>query len=183
MGRPKPLLEFGSTTAIELLVATLVSAGMKKIVVVLGPGGEPVAGVLQPYPVTLAWNRQPGSDMAASLREGLGQLGDTISGVLVALADHPLVAVATVAALSAAHRRDSGSILVPTCEGRRGHPLLLPRTLLQELTVLPTLRHVVNRDPGRVLSLPVVDPGILLDLDTPTDYGRGLEFYRNRRRA
>lgn len=180
MGRPKPLLPFAESTAIELLIATLRQGGIGEIVIVLGPGGEAVAEVLRQAPVTLAWNRAEQSDMAASLRLGLEQLGAPATGVLIALADHPLVAATTIAILCAQHREQPEAILVPTCQGRKGHPILLPRPILQELHRLPTLREVVRRDPGRVHFIPVDDPGILLDLDTPADYLAGLAFHAGR---
>lgn len=177
MGQPKPLLPFAERTAIELLVATLRQGGIEEIVIVLGPGGEAVAEVLRQAPVTLAWNRAEHSDMAASLRLGLERLGSPASGVLIALADHPLVAAATIATLCAQHEKAPEAILVPTCQGRKGHPILLPGSILQELHQLPTLREVVRRDPARVRLVPVDDPGILLDLDTPEDYRAGINYH------
>jgi molybdenum cofactor cytidylyltransferase len=177
MGRPKPLLPFGKSTAIELLIGSLREAGIGEIVLVLGPGGEAVAEVLADTPLTLVWNCAPQSDMAASLRLGLEHLGAEATGVLVALADHPLVAAATVATLRARHEQEPATILIPTCQGRNGHPILLPRAILGELAQLPTLREVVRRDSGRVRHLPVDDPGILLDLDTPEDYLAGLQHH------
>ncbi|WP_432822601.1 nucleotidyltransferase family protein, partial [Trichloromonas sp.] len=123
MGRPKPLLPFAERTAIELLVASVLASGIEEIVIVLGPGGEAVAEVLAGAPVTLAWNRAADSDMAGSLRIGLSQLGAESTGVLVALADHPLVSVATVAGLCACHRKSPEAILIPTFRGQKGHPI------------------------------------------------------------
>lgn len=177
MGRPKPLLPFAEKTTIELLIASLQGAGIEEIVLVLGPGGEAVAEVLHGLPLTLAWNRQPGSDMASSLRLGMKHLGPETTGVLVALADHPLVAPETFVALGAQHLQRPEAILLPTSQGRNGHPVLLPRIILNELDQLPTLREVVRREPERLRHIPVADPGILLDLDTPEDYLQALAYY------
>lgn len=177
MGRPKPLLPFGEKTALDLLIAALRQAGIEEIVLVLGPGGEAVAEVLPDIPLTLAWNRQPGSDMASSLRLGMNHLGPATTGVLVALADHPLVAAETLATLGAQHLQWPEAILLPTSQGRNGHPVLLPRSILNELKQLPTLREVVRREPGRLRHIPTTDPGILLDLDTPEDYLQALAYF------
>lgn len=183
MGRPKPLLPFAERSAIELLIDTLLQAGIVQVHVVLGPGGEVVAERLAGWPVRLVWNRAAGSDMAASLRLGAAVLAPACSGVLVALADHPLVASATVAGLIAAHRQDPQRILLPTWKGRSGHPVLLPRNALRELEELPTLREVVRHVPGRVRRVAVDDPGILYDLDTPDDYRQALIYYAGSRRG
>lgn len=177
MGRPKPLLPFADRTAIELLVGHLHQAGIAPIVVVLGPGGEAVADRLADSPVILTWNRTADSDMATSLRVGAACLTPPCSAVLVALADHPLVSPATLGQLCAGHGESPDTILVPTWDGRGGHPVLLPRDVLGELDLLPTLREVVHRDPGRIRRVPVADPGILYDLDTPEDYRQALAYY------
>lgn len=177
MGRPKPLLPFGERTAIELLIAGLIEAGIEEIVLILGPGGEAVAEVVSGSPVSIAWNCETDSDMASSLRIGTERLNLLTTGVLVALADHPLVATATLRALIARHDLMPSSILIPTFEGKKGHPILLPRPVLGELGQVPTLRDVVRKDPARVCLLPVPDPGILLDLDTPEEYLRGRQYY------
>ena len=41
------------------------------------------------------------------------------------------------------------------------------------------LREVVGRDPGRVHEAEVSSPVIHLDLNTPEDYQRGLEMFKN----
>lgn len=181
MGRPKPLLPFNERTAVEVLIASLQDAGIEDIVLVLGPQGEAVAQILEGGPVTLAWNCVDGSDMADSLRLGLTHLAAESTGVLVALVDHPLVTAETVASLCAQHQKSPEAILIPTFGDRKGHPILLPRSILVELSQLSTLREVVRRDPARILLLPVTDQGILFDLDTPADYLEALKFIADRR--
>lgn len=180
MGRPKLLLPFGERAAIELLVATLEAAGLDQIVIVLGPDGDPVARLLAKSPAVMAWNRDPDSDMAGSLRAGRRRLDDDCSAVLICLGDHPLVGAPTARALCTRHREVPERILVPTWGGRRGHPILVPSAALAELDAADTLRDVVRRDPSRVETLEVLDAGILFDLDTPGDYRRALEFWADR---
>jgi N-ethylmaleimide reductase len=96
--------------------------------------------------------------------------------VIVALCDYPLVSAPTVAALIAQHGSTPDSILLPSHQGLRGHPLLFPRTILDELDADLTLRDLVRRDPQRVLCCNVDDPGVLIDMDTPEDYHRIVEL-------
>jgi molybdenum cofactor cytidylyltransferase len=171
MGRAKSLLPLGEGTVIERCLECLVAGGLGDITVVLGPSGEAVARVLDTA-VTVVWNRTPGSDMAASVRLGLASLSPITTGVLIALADYPLVSAATIRRLRDLHFRQARQILIPTCDGQRGHPVLFPRTVLAEISTLPTLRQIVRRRPERVRAVPVSDPGVLLDMDTPADYRR-----------
>ncbi|BCR06766.1 glycosyl transferase [Desulfuromonas versatilis] len=179
MGRCKPLLPLGERSVIERCLESLHGSGLEEIVVVLGHAAEQITQALagQPVTVTLVRNPDPDSDMAGSVRCGLGALDPAAQGVLVCLTDHPLVRPATVSRLLAFHRAHPGFISIPTCAGKKGHPTLFPRQILEELAQAPTLRHLVRRDPQRVRTLEVDDAGVVLDMDTPEDYRRALEIW------
>jgi molybdenum cofactor cytidylyltransferase len=173
MGRCKPLLPLGDEPVACRCVRALKEGGIDAIVAVVAPPhGDRVAAALAPLGVRLVRNDDPGSDMAGSVRAGLAAVDGDASAVVVCPADHPLVSPSTVAALLAAHAAEPDRIVIPAHAGRKGHPVLFPRAILDELAALPTLRDVVRRDPGRLRLLEVADPGILLDLDTPADYAR-----------
>lgn len=178
MGRCKALLPFGDRCGIERVVATLQAAGVDEILVVLGPTGAETARVLAPTPARVVWNTDPDSDMAASVRLGLEHLSPGAGGVLVFLADHPLVSVATVKALLGAHFFSPETIHIPCLGAKKGHPVLFPRAVLAEIRTLSTLRDVCRRDPARVDLLPVADPAILHDLDTPEAYRQALAWWQ-----
>jgi len=170
MGTSKPLLPLADKPVIHHCLDTLLATPARPIVVVLGPGGEAVQEAIVPFPITLAWNRDPEGDMAGSVRAGLALLPPDCTGVLIHLVDHPLVTIATVQALCDAHLTTPQHIIIPTCNGRQGHPTLFPRAILAELTPTATLRDIIKKDQTRVLRVPVPDTGIFLDMDTPADY-------------
>ena len=170
MGSSKPLLPLADQPAIHHCLLALLAASAHPVVVVLGPGGEPVQEAIAPFACTIAWNRDPEGDMAGSVRAGLALLPPDCTGVLIHLADHPLATQATMQALCAAHEAAPQAIIIPTCNGHQGHPTLFPRAILAELTPAATLRDLVKKEPTRVLRVPVEDEGIFLDMDTPADY-------------
>lgn len=170
MGTSKQLLPLADKPVIHHCLHTLLATPARPIVVVLGPGGEAVQEAIAPFSITLAWNRDPEGDMAGSVRAGLALLPADCTGVLIHLVDHPLVTAATVQALCAAHLTTPQSIIIPTCNGRQGHPTLFPRAILAELTPTATLRDIIKKDQTRVMRVPVPDTGIFLDMDTPADY-------------
>ena len=60
-------------------------------------------------------------------------------------------------------------------DGHRGHPVIFDRTMFAELQSAPEeegARYVVNADASRVAYVDLDDPGINLDLDTPSDLAR-----------
>lgn len=172
MGSCKQLLPLGESTVIGRCLDSLVKGGVGELVVVVAEDGHGVAEALQCAPVRIVVNPEPEGDMASSVRAGRDALTGGASGVIVALCDYPLVSAATVSSLAAAHGDLPGSIIIPCHRERRGHPLLFPRSVLDELTHDLTLRDLVRRDPQRVCCLDVDDPGVLLDMDTPEDYQR-----------
>src|SRR5262249_31234504 len=73
----------------------------------------------------------------------------------------------------AARRRDC--IVIPSHEGRRGHPIVLPWDVAAEVRTLPPdvgVNALVARHGDRVVELPAPDPGLIADLDTPEDLER-----------
>ena len=173
MGTCKQLLPLAGTTVIGRCLETLQAGGVGKIVVVVSPRGTDVAAQAGRFAgVNVAVNTQEGSDMASSVRCGRDALPAGLQSVIVAPGDIPLVQPATVQALISTAVHNPSCIIIPTHAGRRGHPLLLPCIILDELAGSLTLRDVVRSDPGRVIELDVPDAGILLDMDTPEDYRR-----------
>jgi len=170
MGRTKQLLPLGDKPVIRRCIDTLHEAGIKEIAVVIGACRNELTGHLQGLPVTIAVNDTPDSDMAESVRAGLRRLQHASPAVLVCLSDHPLVAVETIKSIVHKHHKFPGNIIVPAYGNRRGHPVLFPRSILDEIFSSMTLRDIVRRHPARVRLVPVQDEGVVLDMDTPEDY-------------
>jgi molybdenum cofactor cytidylyltransferase len=172
MGSCKQLLSLGGSTVIVRCVDALVTGGAGEIVVVVSEEGHEVAEAVSAYPVRIVVNPESGGDMASSVRAGRDALTTGASGVIVFLCDYPLVSAATITSLVVEHGVSPGSIIIPCHQERRGHPLLFPRSILNELASDLILRDLVQRAPDRIRCLDVVDPGVLLDMDTPEDYRR-----------
>jgi CTP:molybdopterin cytidylyltransferase MocA len=169
MGRPKSAMTVGARgpTFLDAILATLEASGISAVRVVVPPGHErrdsrDVA------------NPDPAAGMLSSVQYGVRALPDGLDAVFVWPVDHPLVERETAIAMIAAFRAGDPPVVVPTHEGRRGHPVLFAARLLPELlTADPSLGAVVVvKAHDDRLELAVDDPGILLDIDTPDDYQR-----------
>jgi molybdenum cofactor cytidylyltransferase len=175
MGQPKQLLPLGNKTVIRHCVDNIISALVRRIVVVVRPDAEGTAESLSGLPVSIVVNDDRGSDMAGSVRIGLAALDQPCTAVLVCLADHPLASAETIMSLMRAHRESPDKIIIPSYNGKRGHPSLFPSTILQEIFTGNTLRDIVRQDEKRVRVIDVPDEGVILDMDTPEDYQRVLK--------
>lgn len=105
-----------------------------------------------------------GASLAHAIRHSL-----PAGGWLVALGDMPYVEESTLAALRDAVLAGAG-IAVPVHEGRRGNPVAFGadhRDALLAMTGEQGARRLLQAHP--VLEVAVPDPGILRDIDTPSD--------------
>jgi molybdenum cofactor cytidylyltransferase len=172
MGCCKQLLPLDGRPAVVWCLENIMAAGIQDITVVIGPEGNHVVQAIAHLPVTVVRNGTIDSDMAQSVRTGLERVGSESGGVLVSLVDHPLVAAETYRRLLEEHRTSPEAIVIPLYNGRRGHPTLFPREIINELSVRANLRDVIRSHPELVRLLPVDDPAVVEDMDTPDDYRR-----------
>ncbi len=170
MGTTKQLLPLLDRPAILHCLESFWKAGFDRPVVVLSPEGSEVARVLTGCPVTIAWNEVVECEMIDSVRTGLKSVSASWSALIICPADYPLVSPSTVAGLAERHEAEPGSIVIPVYNGRRGHPVLFPRPLLEALGPEMTLRDIVHNHPDKVIHYPVENRGIIFDMDTPADY-------------
>ena len=177
MGRTKQLLKLGDKSVIRHCLDALVAAGIKDIVVVVGKEKNEITPALEGFPLSIAINDKPQSDMAESVRAGLRRLGSS-SAVLVFPSDHPLVLPETIKVIISEHRASPDSIIIPAFDNRRGHPSLFPRSIIDEIFSGITLRDITRKDPARVKIVPVRDKGVVLDMDTPEDYDAIIKNYQ-----
>ena len=176
MGAFKPLLPFGDGTVAESCVANLRAAGVREVVVVLGHRAEELREVLSPLPfVRFAVNELAESEMGESVARGIEAISADADAVLIALMDQPAVPPASIESLIETRRRTGARLIVPTYEGRGGHPVLIDLSFREELLNLDLqrgLRGLFDAHREEVLRLPVASPFIARDMDTWEDYCR-----------
>jgi CTP:molybdopterin cytidylyltransferase MocA len=173
MGTPKPLLDAGGTTFLNRILSSLGQGGADPLIVVVRNQEGPISDEARRCGAQVILNPDPSRGPVSSLQAGLRGLSSDAEGVLFAPVDHPLFSPGTVRALLAAFRESGAPLVVPSFDGWRGHPVLFGGDLFPELLEddLPEgARTVVRRYLRERLQLPVDDPGILADIDTPEDY-------------
>ena len=73
----------------------------------------------------------------------------------------------------AAFAEHHDNIVVATHQNKRGHPIIVPLSMLPELESITTggLAQLLTRHPDRVHCVACDTLGVVRDLDTPEDYG------------
>ena len=170
MGAFKPLLPFGNKTVIECCIDYLRDGGVDEIVVVVGHRADEIREKISN--VTFAINPDPHSAMGASIAVGATALPETAQATLIALVDHPAIPATVVSTLLDSWK-SGARLVIPTWNGRGGHPVLVDLSLRAELTNLSEtggLRALFDAHASEVKRVPVDSPFIARDMDTWDDY-------------
>jgi len=174
----------GMTNKLEIPVAgtpllrrsakTLLASRLREIVVVLGHAAGVARRLLQDLPLTLVENPHYREGQMSSVYRGLDTLAAAADGVMVCLADQPLLTPMDIDLLiDAFDRQRDSAILVPTWQGQRGNPVILAWN--QRATILQGQRNLgckrlIERNPELVTTFAMPNDHIVSDLDTPGDY-------------
>jgi len=174
MGEPKALLRVEKQTFIERIIAALVQARMREIIVVLGRHADEIGPALRKLPVRVVVNEDYRKGQLSSLQAAIRSLhGDDCDGILVHLVDHPFVNPDLVEEMVKRFYDSKSLIVVPICKGRRGHPVIFSRRLFSELLAAPLeagAKQVVHAHRAETLEIETSEPGVVIDIDTPADY-------------
>jgi len=186
-GQPKPLLPFGEQTVIQRILGVLDECTVPEIVVVSGHHHHALDRALTGMPVKCVFNPSyANGEMLSSLQIGLGAISAHASAALVLLGDQPALEANVVQSVIAAHHAGLGSVVIPSYQMRRGHPLLIAHqhwSALLDLRVGQTLRDFMRAVNKEIYHVAVDTPSILRDMDTPEEYQRELAAYRQKQLA
>lgn len=171
-GRPKQLARFGGKPLLQHVLERLAEAKIEEVVLVLGPHAETILSEIPIGGARAVINPRSAEGLSRSLQVGLEALRPEAAGALILLADQPSVSAETLSQLIEAHGREHPAAVVPIYNGFRGNPVLLDRSLFAEVMKIEGdvgCRAIFGNHPGEILKLPVADPGVLADIDTPED--------------
>lgn len=166
---PKPLLECKRRSFVEIAVGSAIAAGFFPIILVTNKQFEAFIRELR-LPVKIAINGRPERGMLSSILTGMDLLPTNSDGFLLCPIDYPLVKPETFHHLFEAYQFEPDCILKPVYLQKSGHPVIFPCLLYDELHQIPEnegARYVLRKNPSAVRNMPVDDPGILININTP----------------
>jgi CTP:molybdopterin cytidylyltransferase MocA len=169
MGEFKPLLPFRAFlggTVIGTIVSTLRSAGAESVVVVTGREAERLKAALEPGVEYVHNASYASTPMFVSVCLGLAEARNRTERIFFTPADTPLFTRETLLRLLESDAR----VAVPTHFGAPGHPVLMDSHVVPDILGYPegTLREALAACAAEYVEVP--DPGVLIDVDTPSDY-------------
>jgi molybdenum cofactor cytidylyltransferase len=168
MGRPKAFLPFRGGTFLSAIAGTL-GQRCSPVIAVFGFDAERCIQSARPLGIQAVENADYPLGMLSSLQAGLRSVPEASDTVLFTLVDHPAISLSTVDALL----RSGADIAIPRFENRRGHPVLIRRTIFREFLAEPSaskVRDVIDRHAAGIAYIEVGDAGISDDIDDPALY-------------
>ena len=179
MGRPKQLLDWHGRALVVAQIETLLTAGCRPIVVVLGALENSIRPILPSRSVVqVTTNRNWREGRASSIRTGARGVPSSAETLVVTSVDQPTEA-SVIERLH--HEMDASGdalIAVPRHGGRNGHPPMFRSDLLSELRTVSErqegLRQVRRRHAERTIFVEMDNPIVTLNLNTPEEYRRAL---------
>jgi molybdenum cofactor cytidylyltransferase len=140
-----------------------------KAFAVVKPGAERLAEALSEYcEIVVCDNAADG--MGASLACAARAAGKA-DGYLIALADMPFVRASSIAAVRDAIA-SGAPLAAPYFRARRGHPVGISGDFFEQLLATKGdegARQLLSANESRLVKIPVGDPGVIRDIDTPED--------------
>jgi molybdenum cofactor cytidylyltransferase len=183
MGQPKQLLPFAGQTMLGCMIDAFQSPRVDEIRVVLGYKADEIAskmvgrgGPTAP-PVKIVRNDRYQQGMFTSMQAGLRDLPKGTKIVMLAVCDQPRLKRETVETLIEKFEQARHKILIPSYNGRQGHPPLLRAEYAKEILAMDasmTLKHFYAKHADDIARLVVEDEGVLIDIDDRETYEREL---------
>lgn len=175
-GGKKLLAPIDGEPLLDHTIRSLLEGGVTEVIVVVGTAArnelERDVNALSDPRVRPVENPDPSRGMFSSIQIGAATAnGDAL---VVLPGDMPYVRPETVRAVIAKYR-ERPAIVSPRYRGKRGHPVVMPLSLRDEIAATaPTanLHDVIHHHQDERVDLDVDDPGVGRDVDTPADLQR-----------
>jgi len=186
MGRDKALLPWPPPSASSAITMpqTFLSAAIRLffshvdvVLVVVGKNEAALAPIVYANGASLVVNPDPARGQFSSLQAGLHEvLNRGSDAAMVTLVDRPPVQAQTIDTLEAAFEHATANrkwAVIPEYQGKHGHPILLGREMLEAFLRAPetsNAREVEHAHRSEIEYVPVDDPLVALNVDTPEQY-------------
>jgi molybdenum cofactor cytidylyltransferase len=180
MGQPKLLLPLGDSTILGRLLATLSHPRIAARIVVVRTDDQALASEAARNHGRVIQPPDDPPDMKTSVELALAAIQrdfhpEPDDGWMLIPADHPWLPSSLLPELLVAWDALASEILVPSFEGRRGHPALFRWSMTAAVLEIPAdrgLNWLLERFSDQVVDWPCQSPEVTWDLDTPEDYAR-----------
>lgn len=155
---------------IAVQAARILKLELSRVVAVVKPGSAELVDALKEEGCEVVVCENAAEGMGASLACAVRAAGEA-DGYLVALGDMPFLRRTSIAAVRDA-LVNGAPLVAPYFRTRRGHPVGIGKRFYEELLSLrgdEGAKKLLAANAGELVKIPIGDPGVIRDIDTPQD--------------
>lgn len=173
LGFPKQTLLYKGRTLLEIAIEAGLKSKCKQVTVVLGANTDKIEPGLQDYPINIIHNPGWETGMGSSIALAIKTIQDntSISQAVIMLCDQPFVTSRLIDSLLYKQQETNKKIIACSYKDTMGVPVLLNRSLFDELILLQGqegAKKILNAHPDDLATIPFEKGGV--DIDTVADY-------------
>jgi molybdenum cofactor cytidylyltransferase len=169
MGSNKLIADVGGKPMVRRVAEAALLSAASPVLVVTGHHEADVRIALTGLDVAFVHNPDYAQGLSTSLKAGIAAAPASVAGALVLLGDMPQITPGHLDQLIAAFRDGAGAVIVPVHAGKRGNPVLWPRSFFPSMLALAGDAGAKGLLAANAACVRQVDLGtnaIFLDVDT-----------------
>jgi len=182
MGGFKPLIDLGGKPLIDHALDTFLTVEICEMAIVTGHRHEEIRAHLSGRGIHFIHNENYATtDMLNSVKRGLSYLSGKCGRVFIMPADIPLVRPFTARSMLLCAKDGEADVVKPAYRGKSGHPLLVDAACIPQILAYTGdngLKGALKNAGFDIRLLPLPDPGMLMDADTPQNLAAIQSYYR-----
>jgi len=173
MGKANKLLtKLDGKSFVRRVADSAIAADLDEIIVVTGHERKRIEEDLSGLSLGFTHNKNFADGLSTSLTAGIETLGAHIDAALILLADMPFVTEDIIRKIVTFYDSDHEErIIIPSCKGQRGNPVLWPKCYFGELVTLRGDQGARQLFKTYAQAIHIVELGkeVLFDIDTPEE--------------
>lgn len=177
MGSLKALLPWEGTTLLQHQISQFQQSIIDQLIVVLGYQSSKLLPYLDQCSAEWIWNEQYEEGKTASIKKGILSLKEDSDCFIIASVDQPISQTFIDAMIGEFFQRQS-KIIIPVYEGKRGHPILFSKEMIDELLEINEetqgLKAILHKRKDEIDEFNVVDQSVLFNFNSVQDYEAGI---------
>ena len=143
-----------------------------RVIVVVGHEQEKIRGALKGIDVDFVYNKDYKKGMSQSVIAGV-RASNSTKGILILPGDMAFIKSKIIEQVISSHKNTGSKIVIPTYNGRGGHPILFDVSLKDELLHIKEetrgLKEIINRHENEIYKVELGTPIVVHDVDVKED--------------
>ena len=172
LGENKLIKDVKGIPLIKYALNNILKSNVNEIIIILGYQNETIEKLIDKTSrVKFVFNSNYKEGISSSIKKGIKNLSEKNEAFFISLGDMPSINYNTYNQLIK-YSKDK-IVIVPLFKGQKGNTVLFPKSFEKKLLSIEGdsgAKKMLEINKKEVLNLEIDDPGIIKDLDVPSDF-------------